>query len=139
MTFNLDELVAKANELIEDAEPELVPVTLARRQVGVRFVPMSGEDWQELTLKHPPRPEVRRDLNVGYNITAVVSAYPHVAIVNGDDVDDLIRTDAEGKTYSKWPAVYAALTSTGRKDVESAIWDAHERTPERLVEDAGKD
>ncbi|MEV4737186.1 MULTISPECIES: hypothetical protein [unclassified Microbacterium] len=137
MSF-LDELVAEANRLIDDAEPELVPVTLARRQVGVRFVPMRGEDWQDLTLLHPPRPNVRRDLNVGYNIDAVIAAYPHVALVSGDKIDDMLRTDGEGKTFSKWPEVWTALTSTGRKDVASAIWDAHERAPERLVEEAGK-
>ena len=138
MSIDLDALLAEASELIQEAEPELVPVTLARRQVGVRFVPMAGRDWQDLTLLHPPRAEVRRDLNVGYNVDAVVSAYPHVALVSGDEVDDMQRVDAEGKRYSKWPDVYASLTSTGRKDVASAIWDAHERAPERLVAEAGK-
>lgn len=138
MTLDLDALISKAREMVSNAEPELVPVILAGQQVGVRFVPMSGADWRELTLKHPPRTDVMRDLNVGYNIDAVVAEYPHVALVDGETVDDMMRDDAEGKQVSKWPAVWGALTATGRKDVSSALWAAHERTPERLVVDAGK-
>lgn len=138
MTLNLDALLAKAQELVETAEPELVPVVLAGHQVGVRFLPVSGAEWRDLALKHPPRSDVMRDLNVGYNIDALVSEYPNVALVDGESVDDMIRTDSDGKTFSKWPAVWAALTATGRKDVSSALWAAHERTPERLVADAGK-
>ena len=138
MALDLDALLAKAQEMVENAEPELVPVVLAGQQVGVRFLPVSGADWRELALKHPPRSDVMRDLNVGYNIDALVADYPDVALVDGDSVDDMIREDSEGKKSSKWPAVWGALTATGRKDVSSALWAAHERTPERLVADAGK-
>lgn len=138
MAIDLDALLAEAQAMIESVEPELVPVVLAGRSVGVRFVPMSGADWRDLCLKHPPRPEIRQDALLGYDVDAVVSAYPHVALVADDEVDDMIRTDAEGKPYSKWPAVWSALTATGRKDVSAAIWAAHERTPERLVSEAGK-
>ena len=138
MSIDLDSLIAEAREMINNAEPELVPVTLARRQVGVRFLPMAGSAWRDLTLLHPPRPEVRQDLNLGYNVDAVVAAYPDVALVDGDEVDDMIREDAEGNPISRWPAIWAALTATGRKDVATAIWHAHEQAPERLVEAAGK-
>ena len=124
--------------MIENAEPEMVPVVLAGKQIGVRFAPMSGADWRDLSLKHPPRSDVIRDLNVGYNIDSLVAEYPNVALVDGDSVDDMIREDPEGNPVSKWPAVWAALTATGRKDLSSALWAAHERTPERLVDDAGK-
>ncbi|WP_311257336.1 hypothetical protein [Microbacterium sp. WCS2018Hpa-9] len=138
MALDLDALLAKAQEMVENAEPELVPVILAGQQVGVRFLPVSGADWRDLALKHPPRSDVMRDLNVGYNIDALVADYPNVALVDGDSVDDMVREDSEGKKVSKWPAVWGALTATGRKDVSSALWAAHERTPERLVVDAGK-
>lgn len=138
MSLDLDALLATAKAMVEDAEPELVPVVLAGKQIGVRFVPVSGADWRDLALKHPPRPNVTRDLNVGYNIDALVSDYPHIVLVDGETVEDMIREDAEGKPYSKWPAVWAALTANGRKDVSAALWAAHERTPERLVADAGK-
>lgn len=138
MSLDLDALLAAAKAMVEDAEPELVPVVLAGRQIGVRFVPVSGADWRDLALKHPRRSDVMRDLNVGYNIDALVSDYPHFALVDGAEVDDMIREDADGKPVSRWPAVWAALTATGRKDVSSALWAAHERTPERLVADAGK-
>lgn len=136
--MSIDELVDAANALIANAEPELVPVVLAGHQVGVRFLPMAGSDWRDLALKHPPRPDVVQDLNLGYNVDAVVSAYADVAIVNGDEVDDLVRVNEDGESFSKWPEVWKALTATGRKDVAAEIWSAHERTPERLVADAGK-
>lgn len=136
--IDLDELIAEADRLIADAEAEFVPVVLAKRQVGVRFVPMSGADWRELVLKHPPRPEIAQDLNIGYNVDSVVAAYPDLVLVDGDEVDDMVRPGPEGKLVSQWPAVWKRLTATGRKDVSTAIWAAHERTPERLVADAGK-
>lgn len=138
MALDLDALLAKAQEAIETADPELVPVVLAGQSVGVRFVPMSGAEWRDLCLKHPPRTDVVQDLNLGYNVDEVVAAYPNVALVADDDVDDMVRTDGERKAVSKWPAVWGALTATGRKDVSAAIWAAHERTPERLVVEAGK-
>lgn len=133
MTFDLDALLTKAQEMVDNAEPELVPVVLAGQQVGVRFLPMSGADWRDLGLKHPPRRDVQQDLNLGYNVDALVGDYPAVALVVDDSVDDMMRGGE-----SRWPAVWAALTATGRKDVASAMWAAHERTPERLVDDAGK-
>lgn len=138
MAFDLDALLAQAQTMVDNAEPELVPVVLAGRQIGVRFLPVSGADWRDLALKHPPRSDVMRDLNVGYNIDALVADYPHVALVDGDTVDDMVREHADGSRRSRWPDVWAALTATGRKDVSAALWSAHERTPERLVADAGK-
>ncbi|MFJ4997107.1 hypothetical protein ACIP5T_03075 [Microbacterium sp. NPDC088619] len=105
MTLDLDALLVKAQEMVDNAEPELVPVVLAGQQIGVRFLPVSGADWRDLSLKHPPRSDVLRDLNVGYNIDALVSDYPNVALVDGESVDDMIREDSEGKSFSKWPAV----------------------------------
>ncbi|MEV4777455.1 hypothetical protein [Microbacterium sp. LWH12-1.2] len=138
MSIDLDALIAEAVALVEDAEPELVPVVLGRSRVGVRFVPMMGSAWRDLVLKHPPRTDVMQDVNLGYNVDAVVAAYPNVALVDGDDVDDMIREDAEGKPFSKWPTVWGALTSTGRKEVATEIWAAHELLPEKVVEAAGK-
>lgn len=136
--IDLDALLNLAQEMVDNAEPELVPVVLGGRSVGVRFLPLSGADWRDLCLKHPPRPDVRQDAVLGYDVDAVVSAFPNVAVVVGETVDDMIRLDAEGKQTSKWPSVWKALTATGRKDVSAEIWAAHERTPERLVVEAGK-
>lgn len=133
MALDLDALLAKAQEMLDNTEAELVPVVLGGQQVGVRFLPMSGADWRDLTLKHPPRKDVQRDLILGYDVDALVADYPDVALVAGDDVVDVNR---DGR--SRWSEVWGALTATGRKDVSAAIWAAHERTPERLVEEAGK-
>lgn len=138
MTIDIDALVAEAQALVAEAETKFVPVVFAKRQAGVRFAPMGGQAWRDLVLLHPPRMGVAQDANLGYNVDAVVAAYPDVALVMDDEVDDMMRTDSEGKRYSKWPAVWGALTSTGRKDVAVAIWHAHEREPEALVEMAGK-
>lgn len=135
--IDLEALIAEADKLVAEADIEFVPVTLAGRQVGVRFAPMSGADWRDLVLKQPPRPEIVQDINLGYNVDAVVAAYPNVALVDGDDVDDMMRPGKDG-SESMWPAVWKRLTATGRKDVATAMWAAHERTPERLVADAGK-
>lgn len=136
--MDLEALLAKADAILEEMEPELVPVVLAGRQIGVRFLPLSGADWRDLVLKYPARKDVAQDLNLGYNVDAAVAAYPHVALVDGDEVDDMVRDDTEGNPVSKWPAVWARLSATGRKDVAAAMWAAHERTPERLVDAAGK-
>ena len=135
--IDLDALIAEADKLIAEAEIEFVPVTLAGRQVGVRFMPVSGADWRELVLKHPPRSDIAQDVNLGYNVDDVVSAYPNLALVDGDDVDDMIRPGEDGPE-SMWPEIWDRLTATGRKDLATAIWFAHERNPERLVTDAGK-
>lgn len=139
MALDLDALLAEADAIIAGMEAELVPVTLSGRQSGVRFVPVSGAEWRELCLRNAPRVDVRQDMNLGYNVDAVVENYPHIALVMGDEVVDLERVlDAEGKNVSKWPAVWKRLTATGQKDVSAAIWAAHELTPEKLVSEAGK-
>ncbi len=136
--IDLDALFAEADALIAEAEPELVPARIGKRLVGVRFLPMSGAEWRKHVLKHPPQNDVVRDMSLGYNLDAVISTYPDVALVVGDEVDDMIRTDAEGKSESAWPAVWKRLTATSQKDVSQAIWAAHELTPELLVDAAGK-
>lgn len=134
---DLDALIAEADELVADVDPVLVPVTLGRRKLGVRFVPMSGADWRALTLKHAPRADVPQDLNLGYNVDAVAGAYPHVALLDGETVDDMIR-EVDGKTVSRWPELHRRLTAVSQRDVARAMWSAHEFDPERLVDEAGK-
>jgi hypothetical protein len=136
--IDVDALVAKAEALVRDAEPEVVPIVVAGEQFGARFLPMMGSEWRALVLKHPPRTDVMQDLNLGYNVDDVVSSYPHIAVIKGDQVDDMWRTDEEGKRYSAWPTFYGAATANSQKDLATAIWAAHERTPDRLVSEAGK-
>lgn len=136
--MKLEELLAEADKLLEEAEPITVPVTLGKSTVGVRFLPMDGAGWNALTVQHPPRPNVPEDMNRGYNIDAVVGAYPNVALIVGDEVDDMQRVQEDGTRKSVWPATWARLTATGRKDVQTEIWAAHEYLPEKLVGGAGK-
>lgn len=137
--FDLDELLKRAQEIFESREPELVPVVLGGRSAGIRYLPLSSKDWRELTLKHPPRPDVRQDINLGYNIDSLASSYPDVVLIKSSGViDDMIREDAEGNKRSIWPDVYSALSKTGMADLAASMWAIHERDTERLVDDAGK-
>lgn len=137
--FDLDALLDEADKIFAARETEFVPVVLAGRSVGVRYLPMSGGEWRALTLKHPPRSGIIQDMNLGYNVDAVVSAYPDVVLVKGDVVDDMIRVDAEGRRVSAWPKVCERLSKTGIADVAASMWSVHERETERLVDEAGKD
>lgn len=136
--IDVDALVAKAESMVRDADPEVVSIVVAGEQYGARFLPMMGTEWRALVLKHPPRTDVIQDLNLGYNVDAVVAAYPHIAVIKDDQVDDMWRTNEEGKRYSVWSKFYGAATSNSQKDLVTAIWAAHERTPDRLVNEAGK-
>jgi len=136
--IDLDALIAEADELTAAVEPELVPVRLGKRALGVRFLPMAPDLWRELTLKHPPRAGVIQDQNVGYDTDAVVAAFPNLALVDGDEVDDMSRRGEDGEEKSKWPLIFKRLTSQSQKDVVRAIWFAHDRAPDLMVRDAGK-
>lgn len=136
--IDLGALIEEADALIEAVEPELVTVRLGKRALGVRFIPLAPSDWRELTLKHPPRPDVLQDQNVGYNTDAVVAAFPNLALVDGDEVDDMIRLGEDGEPVSKWPAIFSRITSQSQKDVVRSIWFAHDRAPDLMVVDAGK-
>ncbi|WP_417556164.1 hypothetical protein [Microbacterium sp.] len=136
--MNLEELLAEADEILAAVEPLTVPVTLGKSTVGVRFLPMDGARWRGLTVKHPPRPDVPADMNRGYNIDAVVGAYPDVALIIGDTVDDMLRVQEDGTRVSAWPETWKRLTATGRDDVAAEMWSAHELIPEKLVDAEGK-
>lgn len=136
--MKLEDLLAEADAQMEAVEPITVPVKLGEQTVGVRFLPMDGPGWRALTVRHPPREDVTVDRNHGYNIESVVGAYPDVALIIGDEVDDMRRTQDDGSVKSLWPETWKRLTATGRDDVAAEMWAAHELVPERLVGQAGK-
>lgn len=136
--MGLEELLAEADALMEAVEPITVPVKLGKKTVGVRFMPMDGPGWRTLVRQHPPRSDIPEDAQRGYNIESVVAAYPSVALIIGDQVDDMYR-DADAGRVSLWPETWGKLTATGRKDVADEIWAAHELLPELFVGEAGKD
>ncbi|WP_144795695.1 hypothetical protein [Microbacterium paludicola] len=135
--MELEDLLAEADAQLAAVEPITVPATLATETVGVRFLPMSGANWRTLVLKHPPRPDAPQDLQMGYNIDAVVAAYPDVALILGDRVDDMWRDTDEGRVWM-WPKTWERISATGRKDISTEMWAAHEYLPEQLVSNAGK-
>ncbi len=136
--MELEDLLAEADEIAQAVEPITVPVSLGKSTVGVRFLPMIGAEWNALVAQFPPRPNVPADKNRGYNIDAVVGAYPNVVLIVGEKVDDMIRVQEDGSRKSIWPDTWQRLTATGRTDVSTEMWAAHEFLPEKLVGEAGK-
>lgn len=137
--MRLEELLAEADEILAAVEPITVPVTLGKSTVGVRFMPMDGAGWNALVALYPPSKDASAvDKSRGYNIDAVVGAYPNVALIVGDEVDDLMREQEDGSRRSVWPDTWQRLTAMGRRDVQTEIWAAHEYMPEKLVGEAGK-
>lgn len=137
--MELEDLLAEAEALFEAREPITVPVKLGNATVGVRFLPLSGEDWYSLVQKHPPRSEEPQDHKVRYNTDAVVVEYPDLVMIVGDRVDDMMREAPDGGRFSIWPRIWKQLTKAGRELVTYELWAAHELTPEQVVVEAGKD
>ncbi|MDR6868449.1 hypothetical protein J2Y69_003065 [Microbacterium resistens] len=136
--MDVDELIAEARQVFETAEPVEQDVLLGTRQVTVRLRPLDGTAWEDLTAQHPPRPRVPRDHDLGYDLKAVLKAFPRVEIVDGDEVDDLLRVGEDGQTTNRWPAVVDALAAPDIKNLTVALWGAHEWEHQKRMVAAGK-
>ncbi len=136
--MDIDALISKAKKQIETAEPVEQEVLLGDKIVTVRIRPLDGQAWTALTAQYPPRPRVPKDHELGYDVHAVLKNFPSVELVDGDEVDDLIRTDDDGNTYSKWPDVVGVLGGPDIKNLTIALWGAHEWEHTQRVIAAGK-
>lgn len=136
--MDLDALIADAKAKFEATEPVTQDVLLGSKVVGVRFWPIPGPEWRDLVASNPPRPGAAMDQNLGYNVDAVVRAFPKVALVDGDEVDNMIRRDAEGREFSKWPEVHDSLSGADLKNLAMAVWGLHEWDPQKALVEAGK-
>lgn len=136
--MDIDELIATAKKQVETVEPVEQEVLLGDKLVIVQLRPLDGEAWTELTAEHPPRPRVPKDRELGYNVLGVLRAFPNVSIVDGDEVDDLTRTDEDGNKVSRWPAVVGVLGSPDIKNLTIALWGVHEWEHHQRVAAAGK-
>lgn len=136
--MDLDSLIAKAKKEITETRTVDQPVVLGDRLVTVRLSSVDGPKWIDITSRHPARPEVPRDVQLGFNLPAVLRAYPGVELVDGDEVDDLQREDGEGKKYSRWPEVHDVLDPDALKNLAFALWGINEYDHQQRLVAAGK-
>lgn len=135
-------LVAKARESFDSVKPVDQPVLVGDEVVTARFWPIAGTAWRNLTAEHPPRPGVVMDQNLGYNLDAVTRNYPHVYLVQGDDVvkvsDPLPKKRPGDPERRPWFEVVDVLSAPDLKNLASAVWGLNEYDPAKRLAQAGK-
>lgn len=136
--MDLDARIAAAKQAIAEAKPVDQNVMLGDDEVTVRLFPVDGVTWTKMTSKHPPRPGVLRDAQFGYNAYGILRDYTDVAIVDGDDVDRLKRTDEDGREYSRWPEVHDVLAGPDLTNLAVALWGMNDYDHQRKLVEAGK-
>lgn len=129
MGIDLDALIASARDRLENVEPVTQEVDLGGSIVGVRVWPLRGHEWRDLTALHPWREGSQFDQNLGYNIDAVTRAYPRVALVQGDDVEDV---------SARWADILDVLSGPDLKNIALAVWGVNEFDPQKRMTAAGK-
>lgn len=136
--MDLDGLLAEADKVFEAADPVTQDVLLGDRAVTVKLWPLPTGEWRDLIAQHPPRPKSTQDANFGYNVDAVVPDFPNVALLDGGEIDYMIRQDSRGKEVSRWPDVVRRLSSPDVGNLAVALWGMHEWTPTQRLANAGK-
>lgn len=127
--MDIDALIAKGRAAIDTVKPTDQEVLLGGEIVTVRFWPLTGAAWNELTASHPPRDGVIRDLGLGYNLDEVVPAYPKVFFVKGDDVVNVAE---------KWAEICSVLEAPDLTNLAAALWGMHVFDNGRRMEAAKK-
>lgn len=130
MAIDVKALVAAQKQALDSVEPVSQEVLLGEELVMVRFWPVSGSAWEELTSKHPPRQGVQSDTALGYNLAGVVRDYPRTYLVSGDDVQPVVG--------EQWAEVYDVLSGPDKKNLGYAVWGLNEYDPAQRLAKAGK-
>lgn len=129
LTQSAPELPGFAEEFVALAEAER---ELDREEadclITLRFWEMPGEEWAELTVKHPARPGVLVDMPYGYNMHA---AAKEAAEVNGKIVDGDKLMDV---SEEEWARLWKQLPGRSFGAVADAIYFLNEYEPEQRVE-----
>lgn len=136
--MNVDDLIAKARQEIAEAKPVTKHVLLGGELVGVRFMPIGGDAWRDLTAQHLPRAGSYFDQNLGYNTDAVLRDFPGMSIVRGDDVDNLRRVGDDGATRYIWADVYGVLDAPAIEILAQSLWEVHQFDAQARLVEAGK-
>lgn len=130
MAIDIQALVAAQKQKLDTVEPVTQEVLLGDDVVGVRFWPVSGGTWEEITSKNPPRAGNQSDTALGYNLAGVVRDYPRTYLVVGDDVQPVVGT--------QWAEVYDVLSGPDKKNLGYAVWGLNEYDPAQRMAAAGK-
>ena len=138
MTIDVEALIAGAKKTFEQAEPEDVQILMGEEAVTARFWPLSGREWRDLVAAHPARSEeidgktvvVQADRVFNFNADTLTSAYPRVALVQGDDVTDL--------TLALWGRVLSVLDGNAVEGIAATIFYMNVIDPAKRLAAAGK-
>lgn len=138
--MDVDALIAKARENFDKVEPVDQEVLLGDDVVTVRFWPVMGTEWTELTTRNPPRKGSVRDQNMGYNADGIVREYPKVFLVQGDDVVNVgeLAPTPDNPLHRKWDDVVAALSGPDLHHLAIAVWGLNDYDPQKRLKTAGK-
>ena len=139
MSLDIDALISNAKKEQAEAGPEELHVLLGGEVVVIRLWPLSGPDWRALFAKHPPRTMIvdekpktlTADVPFGCNIDSLVRDYPRVALVKGDEEQELDKRT--------WRRILDVLPADGISGVAAtAIWLNVAEPAHRHMEAQGK-
>ncbi len=130
MTIDVQALIAKQKQALDTVEPITQEVLLGDDLVGVRFWPVSGGVWEELTSQNPPRAKNGSDAALGYNLAGVVRDYPRTYLVVGEAAEPVVG--------EQWAEVYDVLSGPDKKNLGFAVWGLNEYDPAQRLASAGK-
>jgi len=127
--MNLQDKIAKAKTQHYEAEPIEVHVEVGGEDTVLTFLPIWGEDWNDIIAVHPARVGSETDAGVGYNTDAVASDYPLSAVtVDGADVE-----------REQWQDLLSVLSGPDRTTIASTLYYLNKLLPaKKLVEAVGK-
>ena len=96
--------------------------------ITLKFTPMDGYEWAQLTSAHPRRIEVPLDLQYGYDYDAVSKA---AAIATG-----VMVTDAGEVPISEeqWGRLFKKFSGRDVEEIRDAVWLLNEYQPALQVE-----
>lgn len=122
----LDDLLIEAEN--DEVPSSTVTVALAGKLVRLKFRPLGGIQWADITAKSPARPEAPMDRHYGYNWqAAAMKAAPLCGRVLEDD--DEVKRDAE-----TWKKLFAKLNGPDVRSICSAIWALNDWDPQQRLE-----
>lgn len=136
--MDLDALLAEADAVFEAEEPTTVDVLIGDKDQQIRLWPLDGPAWRDLIAQHPPRQLSTYDHNAGYNVDAVVLAYPRIALVTESGVDNMVDRDEKGAERSRWPDVHKRLAPNSLKELALTVWGMHDLVPRQRLDEAKK-
>lgn len=123
--MNIDEMISKQKAALDAVKPIDQDVLLGDGIVTVRLWPLAGPVWRNLVATCPAREGAPFDQQLGYNLDAVVTNYPRINLIVGDDATDVA---------DQWPSIVDVLTGADIRNLGFAVWGLNEFDPtDRLI------